>query len=127
MTNHDETNGYADQGRRFLGQAYEELAKNDLRQASEKGWGAASQIVKAYASERQIDHYSHARLFSVVHELIDETEDFTLLDLFGAANHLHTNFYEGRYGSGEVGHCLDQVTQFVDRVETLLNGRNGAH
>ena len=38
---------YRDQSRVYLEQANEELARDDLRQASEKGWGAASQIVKA--------------------------------------------------------------------------------
>ena len=42
---------YRDQSRAYLEQANEELARDDLRQASEKGWGAASQIVKAVASE----------------------------------------------------------------------------
>ena len=37
-------------------QANEELARDDLRQASEKGWGAASQIVKAVAEERGWEH-----------------------------------------------------------------------
>ena len=43
---------YRDQSRAYLEQANEELARDDLRQASEKGWGAASQIVKAVAEER---------------------------------------------------------------------------
>ena len=39
---------YRDQSRAYLEQANEELARDDLRQASEKGWGAASQIVKLW-------------------------------------------------------------------------------
>ena len=48
------TTTYREQSRRgvFLAQAHEELAKGDLQQASEKGWGAASQMVKAVAQER---------------------------------------------------------------------------
>ena len=122
-----ETNRYAEQGRRFLGQAYEELATDDLRQASEKGWGAASQIVKAAAEERGLVHHSHAHLFRIVHTLIEETNDLVLFDLFGAANHLHTNFYEGEYGNAEVERALNQVSEFVGKVEGLLNGRNGAN
>ena len=47
---------YRDQSRAYLEQANEELARDDLLQASEKGWGAASQIVKAVAEERGWEH-----------------------------------------------------------------------
>ena len=36
----------------MLDQANAELETGDLRQASEKGWGAAAQIVKAAAQNR---------------------------------------------------------------------------
>ena len=36
-------------GREFLARARAYLAENDLLQASEKGWGAAAQMVKAAA------------------------------------------------------------------------------
>ena len=39
---------YTDRSRTYLSQASEELAKADLCQASEKGWGAAAEIVKLW-------------------------------------------------------------------------------
>ena len=42
-----------------LDEAFEKLDQGDLRQASENGWGAAAQMVKAVAEERgwpQDDH-----------------------------------------------------------------------
>ena len=36
----------------FMAQASEDLAVGDLQQASEKGWDAAVQMLKAMASER---------------------------------------------------------------------------
>ena len=56
---------YRDQSRAYLEQANEELARDDLRQASEKGWGAASQIVKAVAEEREWEHNGHWELHNV--------------------------------------------------------------
>ena len=41
---------YATAARELFGKAQESLALNDLRQASEKGWGAAAQMVKATAT-----------------------------------------------------------------------------
>ena len=55
------TTTYREQSR--VGQAYEEFAKGDFVQASEKGWGATAQIVKAIAQERGWSHNSHRDLY----------------------------------------------------------------
>ena len=117
---------YAAQGHVFLEQAFEELAQDDLQQASEKGWGAAAQLVKAYAQERGLAHHQHYQLYRAVRQLITETDDDLFFDWFGAANHLHGNFYEGEYSAREVRRGLNQVAQFVNGVSGLLNGHNGA-
>ena len=117
---------YARQSRLFLRQAREELAQDDLRQASEKGWGAAAQIVKAAAEQRGLDHKAHADLFSCVRSLMAETDDESLVLLFNAAGQLHINFYEGYYGHREIELNLGQVAQFVDKVEALLARPNGS-
>ena len=123
-------NGYgvpfADQSRVFLDQAWIELEADDLQQASEKGWGATSQIVKAYASERGLDHNSHGRLFAAVGSLVAETDDDSYRTLFQAGGGLHANFYEGGYTPREIRGNLEQISEFVDKVGALLNGANGA-
>ena len=43
---------YSTASRSLLTQAFEELSAGDTQQASEKGWGAAAQIVKAVAHGR---------------------------------------------------------------------------
>ncbi len=93
----------------------------DLRQASEKGWGAASQIIKAAADERGWPHRQHRNLDRAVANLIDETGDQTLGTLFNQASALHTNFYEGEWSTAMVVHALGQVDVFVTRVEALLD------
>ena len=123
------TNGkkdYAGQGRRFLTQAFDELARDDLRQASEKGWGAASQMVKAYAQERDIGHERHAQLYNVISRMVAEADDDDLRRQFGVATDLHQNFYEGEFAVRDVRVGLEDISQFVDKVDTLLNGRNGS-
>ena len=119
MTN---SNGYAEQGRRFLDQAFVELSHDDLRQASEKGWGAAAQLVKAYAVLRGLDHNSHGLLYGAVSRLVEETDDDTLRTLFNEAGGLHTNFYEGRFASRDVRQSLGQVSRFIEKVDALING-----
>ena len=77
---------YRDQSRAYLEQANEELARDDLRQASEKGWGATSQIVKAVAEERGWEHNGHWQLHDAVSLLVAETgdEEFRLLFSFSS-------------------------------------------
>ena len=113
---------YQEQGRIYLTQAYEELERGDLSQAAEKGWGAAAQIVKAYAAERGLPHNSHGRLFAAVSQLVAETDDDTYRTLFQAGGYLHGNFYEGGYAAREIRGNLEQITEFVERIGALLNG-----
>ncbi len=106
----------------FLAQASEELARGDLRQASEKGWGAAAQIVKAAAEARGWEHGRHATLYNVVRGLAEEAGDPEIRDLFGMAGELHTNFYEDFMDAGDVARHIDGVTTFMEKVEALLPG-----
>ena len=111
---------YATRGRRYLAQASEELARNDLEQASEKGWGAASQFMKAAAAERGWTHGGHRHLYEVSRLLAEESDDEELRMLFRAAHDLHINFYEGDMPASEIDYSLGKVTQLVQRVETIL-------
>lgn len=114
---------YATQGRIFLAQANEEIAKGDLLQASEKGWGAAAQVMKAAAAERGWRHGQHRQLFDVAERLAEELGDEELRDRFFIASDLHANFYEGFLRSGDVEFSLRRVTSLVDQVEqALANG-----
>ena len=108
------------QSRVFLAQAEEELGKEDLRQASEKGWGAASQMVKAVADARGWSHGRHGSLFQAVRRLAEETDDEELSLLFGAASELHTNFYDGYLDPENVEVHLHRVARFVEKMDAIL-------
>ena len=111
------------QSQTFLAQAFEELNKGDLPQASEKGWGAAAQIVKAVAQERGWHHYSHASLRRVIDRLYSETGDEEFRRQFHFANVLHGNFYENRYSSAVIEDRLRRFEQFIVRAEGLLTAQ----
>ncbi len=111
---------YAARGRKFLAQAGEELARNDLEQASEKGWGAAAQMMKATAVERGWRHGQHRLLFDVAQRLAEEEEDEQIYDSFAIANSLHANFYEGFLRPEDVALHLRRVDELVERVEAIL-------
>ena len=91
---------YQDAARHLLAQSFQELAAGDSRQASEKGWGATAQMIKAIASSRGWKHDSHAALYRVIDRLVNETGDDNIGAGFGMANALHQNFYEN-WGSAD--------------------------
>ena len=110
---------YRSASKELLEQATNELAQGNVRQAAEKGWGAAAQIVKAVAQQRGWPHYNHALLNQAVDKLVAETGDNDLNDLFLIANGLHTNFYENWYTPNSVGAGIRAIERFVNKVEPL--------
>jgi hypothetical protein len=111
---------YTNASREFLAKAQEALAQGDLVQASEKGWGAVAQMVKAVAARRRWRHGGHADLYQVVDRLVAESGDPQLDLLFGAANGLHTNFYENWMPRGSVERGLAGVREFIQKMERFL-------
>ena len=106
-------------GRTFLARARVYLAEGDLLQASEKGWGAAAQMVKSIAEARGWPHNGHRELWRVVNRLVAETGDAQLRTAFTMAGALHTNFYEGWLPRENVADYLDQVGNLLLKLETL--------
>lgn len=113
------TETYAEAARHLLEQAVTELAQDDVRQASEKGWGAAAQMVKAVADNRGWEHRTHAGLFRVVSDLASETGDDEVRTLFHVANSLHINFYENWNTADNVRSALSDVARLLDKLEGL--------
>ncbi len=116
------TGEYVPRSAHYLSQASEELARGDTLQASEKGWGATAQIVKAVAEEREWEHGRHANFFEVVRRVVAETGDQEIWVAFEMARGLHENFYEGKMGSSDVDFHLGHVTRFTEKMRGLLDG-----
>ena len=115
------TRKYREDSRRLLDQARSELEDGDVRQASEKGWGAAAQMVKAIAEQRGWRHRGHGQLFEAVAVVAAETGDSDIDRLFELASGLHTNFYEDWYGAGRVQRGLADVESFLNKLEPLIS------
>ena len=112
---------YQEAAQQLLAQAFEELVAGDSRQASEKGWGAAAQMIKAIASHRGWKHDSHAALHRVIDRLVKETGDRTIYRRFGTANALHQNFHENWGEADYVAGGLGDVEELLDKLERLLD------
>ena len=107
---------YMQTSRRFLLQAETELAVGDLIQASEKGWGAVAQALKAAATLRGLEHGNHKSLRRVVNVLTDETGNPRIRELFGFAEALHANFYETWMKAGQIEALVSLMREFVEII-----------
>jgi len=105
---------------KYMDEAEEYLRKRDYIQASEKAWGAASQIVKALAAKEGRELRSHASLWEYMDELAERLRDKELRYLWGRANNLHQNFYENWMPSREVELAVDDVKMLIGKLKTIL-------
>ena len=104
----------------FLAQARQELAAGDLPQASEKGWGATAQILKAIADQHGWEHSRHRHYLRIASRLRAETGDGDIRRLFGAASLLHENFYENELMAEDVAEGLDDVEALLVKLRPML-------
>ena len=110
---------YRDISAEYLEHARQLLAEGDLKQASEKGWGAAATSIKALAESRSLDHNGHFLLRRILRQLVEETGDEELSEHFGLAEALHINFYEGRLPAEDVELYLGHVERLVRKLGEL--------
>ena len=115
-----ETLKYHTAATEFLAQAEKELELGDLRQASEKGWGAAATIVKAVAEQEDWDHRSHDDLYAAVVRIAGILDYDDIYSDFQIAGSLHTNFYEGWQPKEMVQDAMPRVQTFVNKIASLL-------
>lgn len=113
------TSHYSELSAEYLRKAQVHLAEGDLKQASEKGWGAAAVAVKAVAESRGLDHNGHFLLRRILRQLVEETGDDELSEHFGLAESLHINFYEARLPAEDVELYLGHVERLVGKLEGL--------
>ena len=114
------TQKYLNDSRTLLAQGRAELAQGDVRQASEKGWGAAALMLKAIAEQRGWEHGTHRHLSRMASRLRAETGDRDIYRWYQVADALHGNFYEDETAPEDIGESLDDVARLLDKLEPLL-------
>jgi len=105
---------------KFLKEAEESLREGDLTQASEKAWGAASQIVKAFAAKEGRELRSHGELHQQVVKIDREARGEEIRLLWQSAGMLHQNFYENWLPREMVEANIEDVKKFVEKMKRLL-------
>lgn len=104
---------YKESSGRLIRQADAEFEKGDLLQASEKAWGAVSQYLKAMATQRGLPHRVHRELRLVANDLVEETGQRRIGELFGLAESLHANYYEAWMPEREVRDRMDDMKELI--------------
>ena len=114
---------YAEAAWELLEEAREELGRGNLRQATEKTWGAAALAVKAYAYWREGKRLaSHGELWSYKSVMASELGEW-VRDAWGSAVHMHVCFYEGWCDKGDVGRAVKEVRRLVEEVRKKVYSR----
>ena len=116
------TQKYRNDSWAILDQARKELDDGDLRQASEKGWGAAALMLKAIAEQRGGDweHSRHRHFSRAASRLRSELGNREVTRLFNVAESLHGNFYEDQLQPSDISESLDDVERFLNLLDPLV-------
>lgn len=104
----------------FLDDADREFASGDIRQASEKLWGAATDAVTAVALERGWSHHSHRDIKNAVFRLVVEQDDRLMRSDFTIVEKFHVNFYHDLMEDHELARNRPVASRFVHRTLSLL-------
>lgn len=113
---------YRQQAREFLDKARLYLADGDLHQASEKGWGAASHMVKAVAAVMGQPYTRHEAFRHIVRLAAARTGNRRrLVQLGHTAEVLHSNYYQRKIflDADDIAEDLDDVAELLDRLAPL--------
>ena len=105
--------------REMMANALEAVARNDLLQASENGWGAFAHLVKGLSEQRGWGRYGDRQLYQAVNRLAQELGGQEIRILFNTASALQSNFDEPWMPQEMVSDNLAQIKQFLDKLSGL--------
>ena len=106
----------------FLERSKSYLAQGDLHQASEKGWGAASHIVKAVAAANGWEYERHDDFDSVVTNARQRYRQPGLRQYGNSAHSLHRNYYKRSVllSAGSIQEDIEDVERLVNILQPFL-------
>ena len=112
-------NKYAAMSQEYMARAENYLQQGDLKQASEKSWGAAACALKSIAEQRGWNHQSHSLLNDISSQIADELSRPDLHDMFAVPRSLHQNFYENWLPEEAVVRLVDRTRVFLGELEAV--------
>lgn len=110
---------YAAMSQEYMGRAEDYLRQGDLKQASEKSWGAAACALKSIAEQRGWQHQSHSLLHDIANQVVDELRRPDLHDMFVHAKSMHQNFYENWEPEEGVEYAVGRIKEYLAELEAV--------
>ena len=114
-----DSNRHAELSRWCIAEAENYLRRRRNIQASEKGWGATAQALKAIAEERGWNHNSHGLIVDIAQQVADEQGRPDVISLFAFGQLLHVNFYDDALATDTIRIYLDQVKALLPELERI--------
>jgi hypothetical protein len=109
----------------LLDRAEAELRRGELRQASEKIWGACALANKAHAlAKKGLRLESHADLWTYKNEVAEELGS-RVRTAFKLVDSMHENCYENLATREDVEDALGEARRLVDAVAGALGNGSG--
>ena len=105
----------------FLEASNREFDAGDVLQASEKLWGAAAHAIMAVAQQRGLDHGTHRAMINSAWQIADAVGDERLRSGILAAQHFHSNFYNGTMEDEDITRGRPLVHRFVALMLALTS------
>lgn len=112
-------NKYAAMSQEYMVRAEDYLRQGDLKQASEKSWGAAACALKSIAEQRGWHHQSHSLLHDIANQVVDELGRPDLHDMFVHAKSMHQNFYENWEPEEGVEYAVGRIKAYLAELESV--------
>ena len=108
---------YQTQAWDFLSRGWNYLSDGDLHQASEKGWGAASHMMKAVCQVQDWRYENHDEFRERMRDAGQWLrQPKRMLDLRYVADALHSNYYQR-----SMFLHADEINQQLGEIDKLLN------
>ena len=122
----DEVQEYISSSRDFLRKAKVYLEEGDLHQASEKGWGAASHMVKAVALTHGVRYESHEEFDQVIYKAMDLLGREDVRRWGDHAHRLHVFYYRRKslLNMGDIRDRLQGLDSMMNDMEQLALGNH---
>lgn len=115
------TTDHAQTAEGFLTDSDREFDAGDTLQASEKLWGAAAHAMMAVAQQRGLEHGTHRTMINAARQIADEQDDDALRLGILAAQHFHSNFYNGTMEPEDIEYDRPLVHRYVALMLALVN------
>ena len=119
IANSPQSDEYHELSQRYMRQANEEFARDDLLQAGEKAWGAVATAVKSVSVQRGWNHKHHDLTSEAVLWLADESGKQVMKDSYAWVEKLHQNFYEDVLTEQEVQRGMNHARYLLEELEAI--------